>query len=415
VIPLRPLGVTEILDGAFTAIRWNPKTVLGASAIVAIATNVTSAVATYLISRSSQSVVVGSGSDATTHVQTAVLVLVLFGLDIVVAVLGSTILTGLITVTVGQAVLGRRETLGSAWRATRGRFWSLIGTVLLYGLFLGLGWGVALGVSVGGAVAIADGAHQAVVGVLFGVVGSIAATVFAVIAFTRWSLAVPVVMLESSGPLRSLGRSWRLVRRSSWRVWWTLVLAAVIVIIAITIIKIPFGLVGGISTFTLNSQPHPVTLLSVAISAVGGIVASTLTAPLLAGVVVLLYTDLLMRREGMDIKLQAAAASGAPGYASAPGTGRAADATWTIPASPAGGGGTGAPGGWPSAPARPDQPGWPGAPAHPGQPGWPSAPPQPSQPPQPPQPGWPGVPPAPNWPKPEDGGTGTGTPDPGAW
>src|SRR5690349_21204805 len=34
VIPLRPLGVGEILDGAFASIRRNPRTILGISAVI---------------------------------------------------------------------------------------------------------------------------------------------------------------------------------------------------------------------------------------------------------------------------------------------------------------------------------------------------------------------------------------------
>ena len=55
-------------------------------------------------------------------------------------------------------------------------------------------------------------------GVLVGVLGVLTTTVFAVIIEIRWSLALPVVMLERLGPKASLGRSWRLVRGSAWRV-----------------------------------------------------------------------------------------------------------------------------------------------------------------------------------------------------
>ena len=405
VIPLRPLSISEMLDGAFTAIKWNPKTILVASAAVAIAVNVLSALAAYLIERSAQPMIVNSGSGAPTfNTHSLVLVVVVLCLDVGVTVLGNTILTGLLTVTVGQAVLGRKETLGSAWRATRGRIWPLLGTVLLAALFIILGWAVAVGVSVGGAVAIAAGAHQTGVGILVGVVGYLAATVFAVITFVRWSLAVPVVMLESSRPLASLGRSWRLVRRSSWRVWWALVLAELIVGIANALIKAPFSVAGGVSTFSLSSQGHP-SALGLALSAVGGILGNTLTAPLLAGVVVLLYTDLLMRREGMDIKLQAAAASGSAGYPGTPGPGPVADPTWGGPA--------GQPGqpGWPISPSGPGT----GAPAKPGQPGWATPPSGPGT------TGWedtvglPEKPRSTGWTGPEDGGNGTGGPDPNAW
>jgi len=354
-----------MLDGAFTAIKWNPKTILVASAAVAIVVNVMNALAQYLIEGSAQPMITDSASGTPTfHVHTLVLVGILGCLGAGVILLGHTILTGLLTVTVGQAVLGRKETLDSAWRATRGRIWPLLGTVFLLAVFLFCGWAVVVGASVGVAVALVAGAHQAGVGILIGVVGGGAATVFAVIAYVRWSLAVPVVMLESSGPLASLGRSWRLVRRSSWRVWWALVLAELIAGIANAVIKAPFSIAGGVSTIGLTAQSHP-SALGLALSAVGGILGSTLTAPLLAGVVVLLYTDLLMRREGMDIKLQATAASGP---------------TWAGPASPG------------RQPGQPGQPGW-GAP-----PGWGTDKTRPT--------GWTGR---------EDGGNGTSGLDPNAW
>jgi hypothetical protein len=45
------------------------------------------------------------------------------------------------------------------------------------------------------------------------------------------------------------------------------------------------------------------------ISAVGGVVAGAVARPISAGVAVLLYVDLRMRREGLDLVLQTAAGS----------------------------------------------------------------------------------------------------------
>src|SRR5205814_3959442 len=36
IVPLRPLGVGELLDGAFTAIRRHPRTLLGMAAVVMV-------------------------------------------------------------------------------------------------------------------------------------------------------------------------------------------------------------------------------------------------------------------------------------------------------------------------------------------------------------------------------------------
>jgi hypothetical protein len=119
-------------------------------------------------------------------------------------------------------------------------------------------------------------------------------------------------MLERVGPLKSLGRSWRLVRRSSWRVLGILLLTQLIVVIATEIINVPFSLAsGGSSLFSSQTAETQVNVLGLVLTAIGQIIANSLTAPLLAGVIVLLYADLRMRREGMDITLQAAAGGAA--------------------------------------------------------------------------------------------------------
>jgi hypothetical protein len=49
---------------------------------------------------------------------------------------------------------------------------------------------------------------------LIGAVGLVAAIIFFAL---RWSLAPQVAMVEGAGALRSLGRSWRLIDGSTWR------------------------------------------------------------------------------------------------------------------------------------------------------------------------------------------------------
>jgi hypothetical protein len=310
-VPLRPLNLGEILDGAFTAIRWNPKTILTSSAAVATISAVLVALMSYVVERRALTSVHVSGSSPPVNTAEIVALFALGGLTVIVVVFANLILTGLLTVTIGQGVLGRKETLASAWRAARPRIWRLIAMLLLATVFLVGGWllGISLSIFVGTLLGV--GAHLPAVGILIGVVCGLTVWVFAMIVLVHWSIAIPVVMLERVGPLKSLGRSWRLVRRSAWRVFGILLLTEVIVGIAGEIIKVPFTLAsGGLSTFTAQTQQVNVGALF--LTAVGQIIASTLTAPLLAGVIVLLYADLRMRREGMDITLQAAAV-GAPG------------------------------------------------------------------------------------------------------
>jgi hypothetical protein len=119
------------------------------------------------------------------------------------------------------------------------------------------------------------------------------------------------VVLEREGPVRALGRSWRLVRGSFWRVLGITLLAGLIVVVTAGVLQIPFSLIGALAGG--GSSLLPATGGSVAgilISAVGGVVAGAVARPISAGVAVLLYVDLRMRREGLDLVLQTAAGAG---------------------------------------------------------------------------------------------------------
>lgn len=317
IIPLRPLSVGEILDGSFTAMRWNPKAILIPSGIVAAVTGVMLAAAMYLVGRDFLgNVSISQPNGPPSHAQAsamgaaAVAAFAVFGAYGIVSFIGNAILTGFLTGVIGQAALGRKETLASAWRSTRSRIGPVIAALLLAGLFVGLGWSVAIGLSVGIGVALGAGAHLAPAGVLLGVACGIAATVFAVMVAIRWSLIIPVVVLERAGPVRSMGRSWRLVRGSWWRVFGILLLTEFIVSVAATLLRAPFEFGGG--GFPGTQGSGSVSVAGAILIGVGAIISSAVTAPLLAGAVVLLYTDLRMRREGMDIALQATAAGDGP-------------------------------------------------------------------------------------------------------
>jgi hypothetical protein len=330
----------EILDGAFTAIRWNPKTILVSAAGVNVIFSVLAGVLGYVVIRGqlNGTTLPQNGAPPTSAQAEAlgILVISLFALLGVTYFLSTALVTGVLTVTVGQGVLGRKESLGSAWRAARSRFWPLIGTIFFESLFLGGGF-IVVAIVLAVIVGILVAAHLVAVGVIIAVVGGITAVVFVVIIGVRWTVAIPVTMLEAAGPLKSLGRSWRLVRGSAWRVFGITLVAWLIAAIAEGIIRVPFNLVGGgLNIFTL--QAHP-TVTGAIVSAVGYIVACTVVTPLIAGVTVLLYADLRMRREGMDIMLQAAASAPGP---SVPGP--------SVPGTP--GAGPGAPGAGPGGSQR---------------------------------------------------------------
>ena len=106
------------------------------------------------------------------------------------------------------------------------------------------------------------------------------------------------------------------MRKSFWRVFGILLLAGIIVLVASSVLRLPFTVIS--AAFSSGSAPlaqaiRP-SVASLVIGAVGSIVAGAITQPISAGVTVLLYVDLRMRREGLDLALQTATGDGqAPG------------------------------------------------------------------------------------------------------
>jgi hypothetical protein len=308
-IPLRPLAVGEILSGAFTSIRQNPAATLGLSAIVLTCYGIASAAVSLALRGVLNNLHLSSGQPLTQaqarHVLFEVFAIVLpsfLGL-FVVAFLVELILTGLLTVVIGRGVLGRKVSMGEAWRIALPRLPAILGAVVLTALCIIGPWAVVAVLAV-----ILALAHVAPAAIAVGVIGGVASICLTIWFSVMLSLATPAVVLERQGPARALARSWRLVRRSFWRVFGILLLAAIVVAFAGFILQLPFtiieALAGGSAVFGL---PATQTLVAVIIGAVGSIVAGAVTRPISAGVTVLLYLDMRMRKEGLDLALQGAA------------------------------------------------------------------------------------------------------------
>ncbi|MBB6170136.1 hypothetical protein HNR23_000196 [Nocardiopsis mwathae] len=310
VVALRPLTLGDIFNGAFGYIRHNPKTVFGLAVIVIAVSSIVSAFG-----------MGGYMGDYGTWVDTlmadpaadpdvlpfAPWTLIAMYAGMLLSYIGQVVLTGLLAAVVGLAVLGRKLTMRQAWAAARGR----IGAVLLVALLLaliGIAWTVLLVVSLVTAVFIGTEAGAAVGLALF---FSALAAVMALGAWiwVRTSLAMPVAVLEHLGAGRALARSWRITRGSWWRVFGILLLATFIAGLVSGILSTPFSL-GGMVAAIIAPGATWAYVAGGAASFVGTVIAGALTVPFLVGVTTLLYVDLRMRREGLDLKLQAAAQSG---------------------------------------------------------------------------------------------------------
>lgn len=151
-----------------------------------------------------------------------------------------------------------------------------------------------------------------------------------------WSVAFPVLIAEGALGTGALRRAFHLVRGRWWATFGALVLAFMFQAFVGLVLAIPLGVV-------MSSRESGSTLALV-VSAVVGILSSVITTPFMAAVLVLVYFDLRVRKEGFDLELLAQGV-GVPGTPPAPGG-------WIPPSGWAGnGGGWGGPGGWP-APSR---------------------------------------------------------------
>jgi hypothetical protein len=308
IIPLRPLGLGDILDGTIKLIRSNPKAVLGLSAAAALLAAVPLAVGQALLLNTMGSAFADPGSVSNSGDLTALYgfaaqyggTLISYAIQFVVV----TLLTGVLTRILGRAVFGGNISAGEAWRLVKGRIPALFGVVGLMAVIML----VPVIVFVLLIVALSLNASGDDLGWLAGL------TILFLIAYlcyylffrTRFALASPAVVLEGRGPIDAMRRSWHLVSGDFWRVFGILLLTSLLVGLVATILSVPFTIAGTLfGMFGVGSVAT--TIVSAVLIALGSTLGAMFTYPFEAGVSGLLYADRRMRSEAFDLVLQTAA------------------------------------------------------------------------------------------------------------
>ncbi|GAB3486450.1 glycerophosphoryl diester phosphodiesterase membrane domain-containing protein [Nocardiopsis coralliicola] len=317
VVPLRPLTLGDILNGAFSYIRGNPKAVLGFAALIGAIASLLPALGTGSMFNSLLTL-----EDAATGGEPVpppefneifpVEALVMLGASILVQFAAGALLSGLLAGIIGMAVLGRKLGFSEAFALVRPRLGAVLGAVLLMsavnaGLFvLGIG-GMAGGIAL--SVVFSDSLLW--LGVLVAISAPLAVAVLAVFVNVRIALAVPAAVLEGVSGGAALARSWRLSRGSFWRLLGILLLTMVITSLVSQVLSTPFSLIGLVGSVAVP-EPQLAAVLYAATLFLGTAVAMMITYPFSSGVSGLLYVDLRMRREALDLRLRQAAQSGSP-------------------------------------------------------------------------------------------------------
>ena len=319
VIPLRPLGVGEILDGAVSTMRTHWRTVLGISMAVAVVTEIIVILLQGLVLNDTAGSEALNDPSATLDELTRAMgdAMLSSSVVFVISLVGTVTATALLTTVTSRAVLGKSVTTGEAWRDARPQVLKLLGLILLLLL-------ITVGVVVAGALPgiLLAVSGQTTGGITLAVLGSLGAGVVALWLGIRFSLASPALMLEKQGIAKSMSRSAKLVRGSWWRIFGIQLLATFIANIVAAIVVLPFTFLAaalsgdGIGGFLNGTGDLGWTFLI--ISGTGSVIGSMITFPITAGVAVLLYVDQRIRREALDLELSRAA--GVQGYGPTPGS-----------------------------------------------------------------------------------------------
>ncbi|WP_161962434.1 hypothetical protein [Nocardioides speluncae] len=300
VIPLRPLSLGDIYDGAFKTIRRSPGATVGAAVLVSSVSMVIPLLLGGLIVRLADvSVSMTETEDSAAF--TGLLNGTQYGGALVQA-LGLIFVTGIVSLVVAAATLGRRISLGEAWQGTHGKRWRLLGLSLFLStmVLLMITVYVALWIPV---VVVSDSPWPIVAWAVVTIPLFLCALVF---VWTRVVyLAVPPLMLEPVGIFRAIGRAWELTGRAFWRTLGIGVLTYLVTQFAASIIVVPVLIVAFIAGYAVSGMLG--TFLFLGLMVVAQVLATAFVAPFSAGVTSLQYIDLRMRKEAYDVQLMSEA------------------------------------------------------------------------------------------------------------
>lgn len=307
IIPLHPLSFGTILGRSFTALRQNPRVLLGFAlvvqtlgylvvlgAIVAITWATFSRLDT-LRPGTEEFDTVMAGSVATVIIAGFVLGLAAGALSVIVQ--------GVVVTEVAHAAVAEKLTLGALWRQVKPVVWRLFGYSLLVILVI-VGVVAALALVFVG-IGVAAGPWVFLLAIPL---------VLAMFPLFWWLtiklLLVPAaIILEHATIGRALSRSWQLTKGRFWSSLGIILLISMVFSFVGQVVSIPFSFVSsGITTIVApTGDPEPSAIIGIVVTgvvtyvialliqSVALVVQSTATA--------LIYIDCRMRHEGLDLDL----------------------------------------------------------------------------------------------------------------
>ena len=269
---LQPMGFTDILDGLFSLYRNHCSLLLGIAAVYLVLEFAIDLVSAYFVTGATPS-----------------MTLVTAGFSLMATFVISFLVTGGLIYASAQVYLGREITFETAFQQAFRRFWSYLGSSFLYLLAAG-------------------GLCLTIIGSPFGIYFGI-----------RWSFYSLAVLVEETRAWNALGRSTELVKGNWWRVLGILMaiylisfMITIILYIAVEFILSLAGIIeieeaSGLLDALLRlfaPSPSEAGWFTYAIQRFVALLIATVTMPIAIIGTTLLYFDLRIRKEALDIEMQ---------------------------------------------------------------------------------------------------------------
>ncbi|GAA1527513.1 hypothetical protein [Kribbella lupini] len=324
--PLRPWLPADLLDNAARTISENKAIMLGLPVLAGIALAAVQAGLTQLTVPGGIGALFGEDDPLE---QAGAAMLLMYGVQLVLFAVVSSMLAGIIALAAVRSQLGRRLGPRELLRLVRPALPALAAVGLLQSLsfvVLLAGWGLSVfGIGLGADAAISSDA-AGLVSIVLILVGAVLVIIFGI----RLVLAGTVVLMEGKhapdiglyvparvGVFGSLKRSWYLVKGRFWRVFGVLLFGGVVVNI------VSYALQFGVTTLVLtlgswvdSSGGDAALVVGIAVAAAAGTATvATLIASLafMSAVQALIYLDLRVRREGLDLWMRPSLRPTVPG------------------------------------------------------------------------------------------------------
>jgi hypothetical protein len=316
--PLRPWLPADLLDNAARTISENKAIMLGLPVLAGIALAAVQAGLTQLTVPGGIGAFFGRDDP---FEQAGAALLLMYGVQLVLFAVVSSTLAGIIALAAVRSQLGRRLAPRELLRLVRPALPQSLSFVVLLA-----GWGLAVfGAGAGADAAINSDVAGAVALVLM-LLGGVLVVIFGI----RLVLAGTVVLMEGKhapdvglhipvrvGAWGALKRSWYLVKGRFWRVFGILLFGGVVVNI------VSYALQFGVTTIVVTlgswidgSDGDAALIIGVAVTIAAGVATvATLIASLafMSAVQALIYLDLRVRREGLDLWMRPSLRPTVPG------------------------------------------------------------------------------------------------------